>query len=124
MSARVVRAVALGTFFLFGIPGMIISSINDNTGAGVTCGIIGAIAAIVLLAVTAATTGRIPPTAVSAPGTDPRRAGAPAAGEAEAEALEDKVATLVAAGADETQVRALVGDAVRLGRTLTGTTRG
>ena len=61
MSAKAVRVAAMVVFFGVGIPGMIVSSINDNTGAGVTFGIIGAVAAIVLLAVTTVTTGRLSP---------------------------------------------------------------
>ncbi|MCU1453540.1 MAG: hypothetical protein JWN46_1686 [Acidimicrobiales bacterium] len=119
MSARVVRMGAMIVFFAVGIPGMIVSSIANNTGAGVTFGIIGAIAAVVLLAVTTVTTGRIPPTALSVGTPSPTSS----VDEADAEALEAKVAALVASGADEDQVRSLVGAAVRLGRSLTAPAR-
>jgi len=111
MSARTVRAVAMVVFFLVGIPGMIISSINEATGAAVTFGLIAAGAAMILLAVTAVATGRIPPEAVARPsgstGSIP---------EAEAEDLERRVTALVASGAPEDEVRDLVRAALRLSR--------
>ena len=113
MSARVVRVAAMAVFFAVGIPGMIVSSIAGNTGAGVTFGSIGAVAALVLLAVTSVATGRIPPTSLSANAPAPR-----AGSDAEAEAVEARVSELVAAGADEAKLRDLVGTAVRLGRSL------
>lgn len=95
-----------------GIPGMIIATLDDNNiGAAVTFGIIAAIAALVLLAVTATTTPRLAPTQMT---TGP--AGGSTVDEAEAEALEARVQALVDAGADEDQVRDIVRAAVRLGR--------
>lgn len=116
MSARFLRVAAMVVFFVVGIPGMIVSSINDNTGAGVTCGIIAAIAAIVLLAVTTVTTGRIPPTVLTTP--PPASTSAATVDDAEAEALEARVVALVAGGADEDAVRDLVRAAVHLGRAV------
>jgi hypothetical protein len=99
MSPRAVRALVLAVF-VGGIAGMIASSIADANGWALAFGLLTAGAAICLITVTAATGG----------GTvvDPELAG---------EALEDRVERLVAAGADEAEVRALVADAVRLGRT-------
>ena len=114
MSPKVVRIVAIVVCLGIGIPGMIIATLDDNnTGAAVTFGIIAAIAALVLLAVTATTTPRLAPTQLTVGGT-----GSPGGGvdEAEAEALEARVQALVDAGADEDQVRDVVRAAVRLGR--------
>ena len=101
----------MGLFFLVGIPGMIISSVNDHTGAAITFGLISAGAVLALIAATAVVTGRIPPDA-----TGPIRA---ADAEGEGAELEAGIEALVAAGADETAVRDLVRKAVRLGRTRT-----
>ena len=79
-----------------GIAGMIVSSIADNNGAALTFGVITAVAVLVLVAVTAAA-----PEPVS---------------DADAERLEARIQQLIAAGADEGQVRDLVRDARRLGR--------
>lgn len=79
-----------------GIPGIIVGSIAENDAVAITFGSITAVAALGLILVTAATTA---PTA-----------------DAAGESVEARVARLVAAGADEREVRALVGDAVRLGQ--------
>lgn len=79
-----------------GIPGIIAGSIAENDAVAITFGSITAVAALGLILVTAATS-------------------APAA-EDLGQALEARIARLVAAGADEQQVRGLVGDAVRLGQ--------
>ena len=79
-----------------GIAGMIVSSIADNNGAALTFGVITAVAVLVLVAVTAAAPGLV--------------------SDADAERLEARIQQLVAAGADEGQVRDLVRDARRLGR--------
>ena len=99
-------------FVLIAIPGMIVSSINDHTGAAVTFGLIGAGAVLALIAATAAVTGRIPPEAA---GPVP----AAAVSEREGAELEAGIQDLVAGGADESAVRDLVRKAVRLGRTRT-----
>ena len=101
-----------------GIPGMIIATLDDNNvgrfdlGADLRAiGTIAAIAALVLLAVTTATTPRLSPTQTTVgSGTGPH------VDEADAEALEARVQALVDAGADEEQVRDVVRAAVRLGR--------
>ena len=79
-----------------GIPGIIVGSIAENDAVAITFGSITAVAALGLILVTAATTG---------PSAD-----------AHGEAVEAGIARLVAAGADEQEVRALVGHAVRLGQ--------
>lgn len=79
-----------------GIPGIIAGSIAENDAVAITFGSITAVAALGLILVTAATS-------------------APAA-EAAGEAVEARIARLVAAGADEDEVRGLVGEAVRLGQ--------
>lgn len=105
MSASGVRWAAMAVFFLVGIPGMIVASINGTTGTALTLGLLAAGAAVVLIAVTAVTTGRIPPAA--------ERPGATAA-EAEAEAIERRIQALVATGAEEQEVRELVRAARRM----------
>ena len=91
-----------------GIAGMIISSVNgNNNGWVVTCGCITAVASICLFSATAAT----------------RRDRIDVFEDADAERLEDRVQALVDAGADETAIRDLVRDALRLARTR-GATRG
>lgn len=84
-----------------GIVGMIVSSANGNNNGWVaTCGVLTALATLVLLSATAAT----------------RRERLDVFEEADAERLEDRVQQLVAQGADEDAVRSLVRDALRLGR--------
>ena len=106
MSAKAVRRLVVAVFVL-GVAGIIAFSISDDPDAALASGLLTAAAAIVLIAVTAVTA--------------PRRAADPEALaerlEALAERLEDRVQALVAAGADEAEVRRLVGDAVALGRT-------
>ena len=80
------------------IPGIIAGSIAGNDGVAITFGAVTAVAAFGLILVTAV--------------TDVPTGGADAAGAS----VEAKVAALVDAGADEATVRALVADAVRLGR--------
>lgn len=80
-----------------GIPGIIAGSIAENDPVAITFGAITAIAAFGLIVLTAATT----PSADAVGGS-----------------VEDGIAALVADGADEAQVRALVSDAVRLGQRL------
>ena len=109
MSATSQRWVALA-IFVGSIAGMIVSSIGDNNGAAVTFGLVAAGAAVALISVTAATTGRLAPddgyrTAPGGPGD-----------EAEAAELEARIASLIEAGAAEDAVRSLVGHAIRFGR--------
>ena len=82
-----------------GIGGMVAGSIADNNGAAVTSGLITAVAVVVLMTATLAA-----------------RWSAPAVDEARAARVESEIQALVHAGASEDEVRALVADAVRLGR--------
>lgn len=127
----------MGVFFVIGIPGMIITSITNHEGAAITFGLVAAVAALCLIAVTAAVVDpaqQVVPSVVAIPGTPPA-ASAPAASEpaanaparsapagtddteTQAEALEDRIEALVADGADEAAVRDLVRAAVRMART-------
>ena len=98
MSPRVVRRVVIAVC-VAGIAGMIVSSIADNTGAALTAGLVTAIAVLCLIVATAVT-------------------GAQGLGVSDllANDVEERVESLVADGADEAEVRALVGAAVKLGR--------
>ncbi len=98
---KVVRVV-VAMICAGGIAGMIFGSLADNNnGAVMTAGIIAAIAAVSLMSFTLATRSATPPVR-----------------EATAAELEDKVADLVDAGADESQLREVVRLAIRLGRGL------
>jgi hypothetical protein len=91
-----------------GIAGMIVTSILNHNGAAVTFGLITAVAVLCSMVAKAV-----------AADTE-RRLGAPSAGETEvmADLLERQVEVVVTGGADEEEVRRLVGEAVRLGRAL------
>ena len=102
VSIRAVRAVVV-VVCAAGIAGMIVASVNDSTGAALTCGLVTTAAVVCLVVATAVT--RAAPTAAR-----------PAVDETRAERVEDLVGRLVAGGADEREVRALVREAVRLGR--------
>jgi hypothetical protein len=94
--ARIICAV----IFIAGIPSLIISSILDNNGAVITFGLITAITAVVLVAIsTVGTTERID-----------------VFDDALAERVEQRIAELVATGADEQQVRLLVRESIELAR--------
>jgi hypothetical protein len=99
MSPKAVRRVVVAVFVV-GVAGIIGLSIAEENDGALAFGLLTAVAAVVLIAVTAVTT--------------PRRAADP---EALAARLEDRIQALVAAGADEAEVRRLVRDAVALGRT-------
>jgi hypothetical protein len=87
---------------------MIAGSILDNNGFAITFGLITAIAALALVLVTQ----------VSPPGSlaKPAQPTAPIVDERLAADLESRIETLVAEGANETEVRKLVGRAIELGR--------
>ncbi len=92
---------ACAAVFVAGIAGLIIASINgNNAGVILTIGLGIALAAVALLTVGA----------ISA------KDRIDVFDEADAERLEARVAALVATGADEAELRALVRDAMRLGR--------
>jgi hypothetical protein len=114
MSISAIRWASLAVFVLVGIPGMIVSSVNDRTGLAVTFGLVSVGAVLALLAATAVATGRIPPEA-AAPVTPASRERAET--ERQGAELESGIQDLVTAGADEAAVRDLVRRAVRLGRT-------
>jgi len=97
---RVVR-LATVAICVVGIAGMIVASLADNNnGATITFGLLTAVAVVVLMAVAA--TSRV-------------QAGrGDAIDEVVAERVERRIARLVAAGADEEELRELVRDALRL----------
>ena len=100
MGFRVVRWACI-VFMVSGIPALIVSSIaGNNEGWVLTIGMGGASAAVILIVISLVTTERRLPEFV----------------EADAEAIENRVAALVAAGADEAEVRELVRASIRLGR--------
>jgi hypothetical protein len=93
--------VLAAVVWVAGIAGMIVSSIRgNNNGWVISCGLATALASLVLLSVSAAI--RHDPVDVF--------------DEVLAEQLDGGVNALVDAGADEDAVRALVRDAMRLGR--------
>ena len=102
MTAVAVRRVVLAVCGA-GIAGMIVSSIAGSTGAAMTFGLVAAVAVLCSIVATAVTV----PRGVAAPDSDADALG---------RRIEDRVATLVREGADETALRQLVADAVRLGR--------
>ena len=104
---RGIRRIVIVVFVL-GIGGMIAGSILDNNGFAITFGLITAIAALALVLVTQ----------VSPPGSLVKsgKSAAPVVDERLAADLESRIETLVAEGADETEVRKLVGRAIELGR--------
>jgi hypothetical protein len=122
MRPRTVRRL-VWLVFVGGIAGMIVGSIADNNGLAITFGLVTAAAAVGLILVTAVAgpeafgkpprrDGAGPPVPESAPAG--RRDAA--SDEDAAERLEQQIAELVVAGADEGQVRDLVRRAVAFGR--------
>ena len=104
---RGIRRIVIVVFVL-GIGGMIAGSILDNNGFAITFGLITAIAALALVLVTQVS----PPGSLAKPG----KPVAPVIDERLAADLESRIETLVADGANETEVRKLVGRAIELGR--------
>jgi hypothetical protein len=111
ISARAVRWLAIGVC-VAGIAGMIVTSALNHNGAAITFGLVTAVAILCSMVAT------------SVAADTARRTGSNAApevdepSEAMATIVEEQVKGLVATGADENAVRRLVGEAVRLGRTL------
>ena len=99
MSPRAVR-LAVVVVCAAGIAGMIVSSIADSTNGALTFGLLTAAAAVSLILVTAVTA----------------RPSAALDDEELAAGIEERINALVEAGAEERDVRALVGEAVELGR--------
>ena len=99
-AVRAIRAACI-VCFVGGVAGMIVASLADNNiGAVLTAGIISAIAAVVLLAVSTVVAQR-------------RLA---EFDDADAEILEHGIRRLADSGADESAVRDLVRRAIDLGR--------
>jgi len=100
MSLRLIRTVCFSAFLL-GLPAIIVSSIlGNNEGWVLTFGMITAVAAIILMAVSATTsTKRLD-----------------AFDEATAERVELRIRQLIEAGADESEVRSLVRDTLDMSR--------
>jgi hypothetical protein len=99
MARRLIPRVCAAVFVV-GIAGLIVSSVaGNNNGVVLSIGGVIVVAALALLVHAAVLPGRID-----------------VFDEAAGEAVEARVARLVAAGADEADVRGLVRDATRLGR--------
>ena len=92
--------------FVLGIGGMIAGSIADNNGTAITFGLLTAVAALALVLVTSVAPPDALDGATESTVIDERLAAD----------LESRIEALVAAGADEDEVRRLVGRAVELGR--------
>ncbi|MEY2967186.1 MAG: hypothetical protein RLY50_1236 [Actinomycetota bacterium] len=100
MAIRIIRTVCF-SLFVAGIPGLIVSSIaGNNEGWVLSIGMVTAVAALVLIAVSAVTA--------------PRRL--EVFDDVVAERVENRVRALLEAGADEAEVRALVRDSIDLSR--------
>jgi hypothetical protein len=112
-AVRMVVIVVCGA----GVAGMIATTIAGHNGAAMTFGITTAVAILCLMVATAVTTGPPRRGAGDVRGAvDVRGTGGAGDVEATASRVEDGVAALVAAGAQERAVRDLVRDAVSLGR--------
>ena len=103
---RTIRRIVI-VVFVIGIGGMIAGSIMDNNGFAITFGLITAVAALALVLVTQLA----PPGSLGKAGTTTTDVDERLAAD-----LESRIETLVAAGADEAEIRKLVGRAVELGR--------
>jgi hypothetical protein len=79
---------------VLGIAGMIVSSIAERTGAAITFGLVTAMAVVCMVLVTAV--------------AGPEAFGRPVIDEEAAADVERRIGELVAAGADEAELRALV----------------
>jgi hypothetical protein len=107
MTLRVLRIVVI-VVCVTAIAGMVAGSVANNDGLAITSGLVAGVAVVVLMAATfgardagtSAVYGQI-----DSPVDEERAA-----------ALEAQIQALVDRGTDETALRALVGEAVRLGR--------
>lgn len=100
MAIKIIKAICF-TIFISGIPALIISSIaGNNEGWVLTFGMVTAMAALILISVSAVTAKKR----------------IDSFDEVIAERIEQRVRTLVDAGASESDVRALVRDAIELSR--------
>jgi hypothetical protein len=98
VSPRALRRVLVAVC-VAGIAGMIATSIADSAGGALTFGLLTAAAALGMILVTAVTTG-----------------GSAQSHEELAADVERRIEALVAAGANETMVRDVIRQAIRLGR--------
>jgi hypothetical protein len=105
MSARTIRRIVV-TVCVAGVAGMIGASIADLIGLATTAGVTTAVAVLCLILVTSAGG----PGAFDAP---------PPVDQDAAADLERRIELLVAAGADEAELRSLVRAATRFGRRST-----
>ena len=112
VSSRLIRRIAVAVC-AGGIAGMIVSSVLNHNGAAITFGLVTAAAVLcsmVATAVAADVTRKLTASGgVPAPDSDD---------ETQAALVETLVDGLVRGGTDESQVRELVRQSVRLGRTL------
>jgi hypothetical protein len=115
-TVRVVRLTTLSVCAV-GIAGMIVTSALDHNGAAITFGILTAVAILCSMVATSVANDDARRLRVPAGDAGPVTAGS----DALAAIVEDQIQGLVRRGADETALRQLVGEAVRLGRTLAGT---
>jgi hypothetical protein len=100
MALRIIKVICF-VIFVSGIPALIVSSIaGNNEGWVLTFGSITAIAALILIAVSAVTA----------------KTRLDTFDEVIAERIEQRVRELVASGASEAEVRALIRDALELSR--------
>lgn len=100
MAIKIIKGICF-TIFISGIPALIISSIaGNNEGWVLTFGMVTAIAALILISVSAVTAKKR----------------IDSFDEVIAERIEQRVRSLVDAGASESDVRALVRDAIELSR--------
>jgi hypothetical protein len=119
VSVKTVRTVAL-VICVAGIAGMIVTSILNHNGAAVTFGLVSAVAvvcAMVAKAVAADTMRQLTTSGIIEGGGPDHGGGAPES-DALAELVESQVQAVIGGGAPEAAVRQLVGEAVRLGRSL------
>ncbi len=100
MAAKLIRVLCF-SIFLAGVPGIIVTSIvSNNNGGIVTIGMCMVGAAIVLITMSATTTNKK----------------LDIFNDVAAERIENRVQSLVQAGADENEVRALIRDTIDLTR--------
>jgi hypothetical protein len=100
MALKIIKVTCF-VIFLSGIPALIVSSIaGNNAGWVITFGMVTAIAALILIAVSAVTA----------------KTRIDTFDEVIAERIEQRVRGLVASGASEADVRALIRDALELSR--------
>jgi hypothetical protein len=128
VTPRTIRRLVL-VVFVGGIGGMILGSILDNNGVAITFGLVTATAAVGLILVTAVA----PPGSLRRPAGD-RSSGSDSASDSSLDAnrssgpdpdtdvdaagalIEEQVDLLVAAGADERELRELVRRSIAFGR--------